>query len=52
MVAQTEILRERVQRALERLKSAERYDAGQQVNADCVDQAIRILEGVSDDEVK
>ena len=62
MVAQTEILRERVRQALQKLKSVERYDvesyedsvshdyhdAGQHVNADCVDQVIQILEGESD----
>jgi hypothetical protein len=56
----------RIRKALERLKSAQRYDVepyedsvshnyhyeGQQVNADCVDEAIRILEGKSDDETK
>ena len=54
----------RIRKALERLKSAQRYDVepyedsvshnyhyeGQQVNADCVDQVIQILEGKSDDE--
>jgi hypothetical protein len=56
----------RIRKALERLKSAQRYDVepyedsvshnyhyeGQQVDADCVDQVIRILEGVDNDETK
>ena len=53
----------RIRHALERLKSANRYDTdevdpdtwcgdgvAQAVDADCVDEAIRILEGESDDE--
>ena len=66
MAAQATILREQIRQALERLKSAQRYDvepyedsvshdyhdAGQHVNADCVDQAIQILEGESDGETK
>lgn len=65
MAAQAEILRERIRHALERLKSAKRYDTdevdpdtwcgddvAQAVDADCVDEVIRILEGVDDDETK
>ena len=60
-----ETLRSRIRHALERLKSAERYDTdevdpdtwcggqvAQAVDADCVDEVIRILEGVSDDETE
>ena len=63
MAAQAKILRDRVRQALAVLKSVQRYDVepyedsvshnyhyeGQQVDADCVDQVIRMLEGKSDD---
>ena len=62
MAVQAEILRERVRRALTLLKSVERYDVdevnpdtwcgdqvAQAVDADCVDEVIRILEGASDE---
>lgn len=65
MVAQAEILRERIRHALERLKSAERYDTdeadpdtwcgddvAQVVNAEHVDEVIRILKGASDERTK
>jgi hypothetical protein len=56
----------RIKRAVDTLKAAKRYDVepyedsvshnyhyeGQQVDADCVDQVIRILEGVDNDETK
>jgi len=65
MVAQAKTLREHIRHALAVLKSVERYDTdevdpetwcgddvAQAVDADCVDQVIRILEGESNDETE
>lgn len=64
-MSDNETLRSRIQQALAVLKSVERYDVdevnpdtwcgdqvAQAVDADCVDEVIRILEGVSDGETR